>query len=569
MMHRDLTKLSENDYDLVVVGGGIFGVCACWEAVLRGLSVALLEKCDFSHATSANHFKIAHCGIRYLQHGDIYRVRESSHERSALLRIAPHLVSPLPIVIPTYGHGLKGRAVLGTGMLIYDLLTMDRNKGLQKGKKIPRGKFLSKDQMQELFPDIERKSLTGGAVFYEGQIYNPPRMAVSFLRSATEKGLDAANYVEVTGFLKKKDRIIGVSAKDTLSGNELDVKGKIVLNTSGPWAHRLLAKTLDLNVNPKPTFSRDLALVVKKKAKTDFGLAILTKTEDADSILDRGGRHLFIVPWRNYTLIGVWHKVFEHRPENISVTDEELEDLINEINRIYPSMELSINDISMINTGLTLFGSTDKQGNMKMSFGKRSRIIDHKNENRLEGLLTLIGVRATTARGMAEKVINLVCKKLGKNAPKSNTDRIPIYGGDFDNLAKLLSDGCRQYGGRFGDDVIRNLVCNYGSRYTDIFKYSDEKQIAVKEIEASKVLEAEIVHAVKEEMAQKLSDVVFRRTDLGTAGHPGNDALNTCTKIMAHELGWNEQKMKKELDEVITTFQNLRNNVCYNAGGSK
>jgi glycerol-3-phosphate dehydrogenase len=568
-MHRDLTKLSENDYDLIVVGGGIFGVCACWDAVLRGLSVALLEKGDFSHATSANHFKIAHGGIRYLQHGDIYRIRESSHERSALLRIAPHLVSPLPIVIPTYGHGLKGRAVLGTGMLIYDLLTVDRNKGLQKGKKIPRGKFLSREQVMELFPGVESKGLTGGAVFYDGQIYNPPRIAVSFLKSAAEKGLDAANYVEVTGFLKNKNRIFGVAAKDNLSGNELEIRGKVVLNTSGPWAHKLLMETLNLDVTPAPTFSRDLALVVKKEAKTDFGLALTTKTEDADSILDRGGRHLFIVPWRNYTLIGVWHKVFENRPENIAVTDEELEDFINEINRIYPSMELSINDISMINTGLTLFGSTDKQGKMKMSFGKRSRIIDHKNEHRLEGLLTLIGVRATTARGMAERVINLVYKKLGKNAPKSNTDRIPIYGGDFDDLAKLLSDGCLQYGGKFGNDVIQRLVYNYGSRYTDIVKYFNENQMLLKQIDGSKVLKAEIVHAVREEMAQKLSDVVFRRTDLGTAGHPGENALNTCTQIMAHELGWNEQQMKKELDEVITTFQYLRNNVCYSAGGSK
>lgn len=565
-MQRNLTKLSEKDYDLVVVGGGIFGVCACWEAVMRGLSVALLEKGDFSHATSANHFKMAHGGIRYLQHGDIYRIRESSHERSALLRIAPHLVSPLPIVVPTYGHGLKGRAVLGTGMLIYDLLTMDRNKGLQKGKKIPMGKFLSKDQMLELFPDIERKNLTGGAVFYDGQIYNPPRIAVSFLKSAAEKGLDSANYVEVTGFLKNKDRIFGVSAKDRLSGNELEVKGKMILNTSGPWAHRLLTKTLDLDVSPMPTFSRDLALVVNKEAKSDFGLALTTKTEDADSILDRGGRHLFILPWRNYTLVGVWHKVFEHSPENIAVTEEDIEVLISEVNQIYPSMELSINDISMINTGLTLFGSMDKQGKTKMSFGKRSRIIDHKNEHRLEGLLTLIGVRATTARGMAEKAIDLVFKKFGKNAPKSNTDRIPICGGDFDDLSKLLLDGYRHYGGMFENDVIQHLVYNYGSRYTDITRYFKLDQMHTQKIDGSNVLKAEIVHAVREEMAQKLSDVVLRRTDLGTAGHPGENALNTCAQIMAIELGWNEQRMKKELDEVQTTFQNLRNNVYYDSG---
>ena len=565
-MHRNLKKISENEYDLVIVGGGIFGVCAGWEAVLRGLSVALLEKGDFSHATSANHFKMAHGGIRYLQHGDIYRIRESSHERSALLRIAPHLVSPLPIVVPTYGHGLKGRVVLGAGMLIYDLLTMDRNKGLQKGKKIPWGKFIGKDQVLALFPDIEHKNLTGGAVFCDGQIYNPPRIAITFLKSAAEKGLDAANYMEVTGFLKNKDRIFGISARDSLSGNEIEVKGKMVLNTSGPWANRLLSKTLNLEINPEPTFSRDLALVVKKESEHNFGLALTTKTEDADSILDRGGRHLFIVPWRKYTIVGVWHKVFEHHPENIAVTDDELERLINEVNEICPSMALSTNDISMINTGLTLFGSTDKQGKTKMSFGKRSRIIDHKNEHRLEGLLTLIGVRATTARGMAEKVIDLVYRKLGKNAPKSNTHRIPIYGGDFDDIAKLLSDSCRQYKDMFEDDVIQHLVYNYGSKYTDIAKYFKLDQIYARKIDGSNVLKAEILHAVREEMAQKLSDVVLRRTDLGTAGHPGEIALNTCAQIMASELEWNEQRMKKELDDVENTFKNLRNNVYYGSG---
>jgi len=258
--------------------------------------------------------------------------------------------------------------------------------------------------------------------------------------------------------------------------------------------------------------------------------------------------------------------VFEHSPENIAVTEEEIESLIDEINGIYPSMELSIYDISMINTGLTLFGSTDRQGKTTMSFGKRSRIIDHKKDHRLEGLLTLIGVRATTARGMAEKVIDLVCKKLGKNASKANTDRIPIFGGDFDDLTRLLSDACRQYGGKFENDVIQHLVHNYGSRYTDVAKYFKLDQMNTQKIDGSNVLKAEILHAVREEMAQKLSDVVLRRTDLGTAGHPGETALNTCAQIMALEFEWNKQRMIKELDDVENMYKNLRNNVYYCSG---
>ena len=153
-MIRKISALVEKEYDLVIVGGGIFGVCAAWDAVLRGLSVAIVEKRDFSHATSANHFKMVHGGIRYLQHGDIKRIRESSRERSAFLRIAPHLTRPLPIVIPTYGHGIKGKELLALGMMLYDLVTYDRNRGILEERKIPKGKLLSRQEVLKRFPGI-------------------------------------------------------------------------------------------------------------------------------------------------------------------------------------------------------------------------------------------------------------------------------------------------------------------------------------------------------------------------------------------------------------------------------
>src|SRR5262245_13291078 len=146
-VRRNVAALTEQEYDLVIVGGGAFGVCAAWDAALRGLSVALVERGDFCHATSANHFKMVHGGIRYLQHGDVLRLRESSNERRALLRIAPHLVQPLPIVIPTYGHGMQGKALLAAGLRLYDLLAYDRNRGLaDPQRQIPQGRFLSRQE---------------------------------------------------------------------------------------------------------------------------------------------------------------------------------------------------------------------------------------------------------------------------------------------------------------------------------------------------------------------------------------------------------------------------------------
>lgn len=553
-LERNLSVLGRKEYDLVIIGAGIFGVCAAWEAVLRGLSVAIVDKGDFISATSANHFKMAHGGIRYLQHGDIPRVRESSRERSALLRIAPHLVKPLSIVVPTYGHGIKGKVFLGTGVMLYDILTFDRNRGIQKNRIIPKGHFLSRQKVIELFPGIEKKKLTGGAVFCDGQIYNSPRLGMAFLRAAVEKGADSANYVEVNGFLSKNGRICGIKARDVLNKDEFEVRASMVLNTAGPWAHRILKSQLDLEISPKPTFSRDLAFVVKRKIHHDYGIAFSTETKDTDTLVDRGGRHLFAVPWRNYTLIGVWHRVFERSPENIKVTRDEMQEFLDEVNLAFPSIAVSLDDVLMINTGLTLFGSEDRQRNSNLSFGKRSRLIDHAKEHGLEGILTLIGVRATTARGMASKAIDLIIGRLNKIRIKSNTTNTPIWGGDFHSIDDLIEDANRECAEKLMPEIINAMVYNYGSQFREILKYKNENPDWMKPLGNSTVLEAELIHAVREEMAQKLTDVVFRRTDLGAGGYHNQDALKRSAELVANELGWNEERLRQELKETEQMF---------------
>ena len=553
-MKRDISALVNQEYDLVIVGGGIFGVCAAWDAALRGLSVAIIEKGDFAHATSANHFKMVHGGIRYLQHADICRVRESCRERSALLRIAPHLVQPLPIVIPTYGHGKKGRNFLRAGLLLYDILTFDRNQGIQAERRIPRGRCISRQEVLQLFPGIKQRGLTGGAVFCDAQVYNPPRLAISFLRSAVSKGADAANYVEVTGFIQKQHRIIGVKARDLLTENQLEIRGKVVLNTAGPWAHRLLRSGMGLRLNSKPTFSRDLAFVVNRHPITRYAVAFSTKTKDTDTILDRGGRHLFAVPWRDYTLIGVWHVVFNEAPEKIGVTEKELQEFIDEVNEAYPGLSLTLDDILIINTGLTLFGEENRQGRNNMSFGKRSRLIDHNREHHLEGLVTLIGVRATTARGMAEKAVDIIINKLGKRTPKSKTEVMPICGGDIGSFEDFLRDAIKNSPSALNTGKVRALVYNYGSQYQQVLKYVKENPEWIESVGESTVLKAEVILAIREEMAQKLADVVFRRTDLATGAYPGDGTVETCARLMSSEMGWDEDKLNMELEEVKRTF---------------
>ncbi|NEP08246.1 MAG: FAD-dependent oxidoreductase, partial [Okeania sp. SIO4D6] len=239
-MERNLTELTNQVYDVLVIGGGIYGATLAREASLCGLSVALVEKNDFGAATSANSLKTIHGGLRYLQNADFKRMRESIHERTTLMRIAPHLIHPLPVLIPTYGHGLKGKEALSIALAVNDLVSCDRNRLLDQQKHIPNGRVISQKKCLELLPGISTQGLTGGAIFYDAQVYNSERLNISFLRSADQKGATLANYVEVNGFIQNDNRITGVTAIDRLTGNKLDIRGQTFINTSGAWVNKIL-----------------------------------------------------------------------------------------------------------------------------------------------------------------------------------------------------------------------------------------------------------------------------------------------------------------------------------------
>lgn len=565
-MKRDLESISRKKYDLIIIGAGMFGACAAWEAAQRGLSVILLEMGDFSGATSANHLKMVHGGIRYLQHGDVYRVRESVFERSAFLRIAPHLVQPLPVVMPTYGHGMKGKEVLKIGMAIYDLITLDRNKGINDNlRKIPNCYSMKTDEVLNEFPGVEKEGLTGAAVFTDAQMYNPPRLALSFIKSAVNNGSDALNYAKVNDIITRNGKVLGVKVNDLINDNEIEIMGDYILNTSGAWSFNLLKQALNIELKPKPAFSRDAAFVIKSQLNSKYALAVPLKTKDADAILDRGGRHVFIAPWlkRDKTLIGVWHIVWGNSENKLNVQEEELKSFINEVNEAYPSFNLSINDVAFVNTGLTLF-SESTPGSTRMSFGKRSRVIDHEKEHNIKGLLSLIGVRATVARWDSKKVISFIADKLNKKIDSSKTHKEPIWGGEINDFEEFVSDAVVTNKYQLKEDVMRPLLHNYGSKYNDVLSFinvSDENNIL---IQGTNKLKAEIIHAVKNEMALKLDDVLVRRTDLGTDGNPGKEVIANVAKIMADNLNWNSEKTNEEIERCNKLFENYGSEKNYN-----
>lgn len=551
-MRRDISALAERDFDLVVIGGGIYGVSVAWDATLRGLSVALLERGDFINATSANSFRIVHGGIRYLQHADLPRVRESSHERRTLLRVAPHLVEPLPIVIPTYGRGLQGRSAMAAGFRLYDALTFDRNRGIgDSSRRIPGGRLLRPAEVLELFPSLESDGLTGGALFHDGQMYNPTRLGFSFLRSAVERGAVAANYAEVRDLLASGDRVHGVRVRDNLNGDSFEVRAKVVVNAAGPWSEGLLAGRR-LALSPAGTYSRDACFIVRRRPEHRFGLAVPGQTRDPDAIVSRQARHLFVVPWRDVTLIGVWHVVHRAEPDNFTVTADDLEEFIDEINEAHPALDLSIDDVVAWNAGLVLFGD-NAPGARDLSYGKRSRVVDHQKTHGIDGLITAIGVRWTTARTVADKVVRLASRKMGRQAPASGTDTTPAFGGSIEHMPGFMAELARTPPpslAEAGPDVLYRLGRNYGSEVARVARYAESVPGGGDRLGTSDVLRAEVIHAVREEAAVRLGDVVFRRTDLGTAGDPGDEAITECCELMASELGWSDDRRQRELADV-------------------
>jgi glycerol-3-phosphate dehydrogenase len=550
-MPRDLSNLTRGEYDVLVVGGGAAGAAAAREAALRGYRTVLIERQDFGGGTSAHCFKVVHGGIRYIQHLDVPRLRASCRERSILLKLAPHLVKPLPFVIPTYGAAQNSKWFLGAGMLLYDALTADRNASQPDRKRQVRWtKFLSRAETLALFPEVRRERLTGAAVFEDGQMHNPPRLVLAFVTAAQRLGADVANYVEAESLLMRGERVCGVTARDTLTGERFDIRARVVINAAGPWAEGLLNGASPTASRMPGTYSRDACFVVSRQPKADAALALQGATRDADAVLARGGRHLFLVPWRGRTLVGVWHSIVRRDPDNVGMTREELRSYIDEVNASYPGFDLHESEVQRTDFGLVPFGEAAHQGAAQLSFGKQSRLIDHRASDGLDGLITLISVRYTVARIDAERALDLAGAQLGGRRECSRSTSVPLAGGDIESIDGLAAEVQRSRPAWLPIAATESLSANYGCEARQVLARAEAEPGLRRCVVGSTTTLAEVAWAIEKEMAQRLSDVVFRRTGLGTAGDPGVPALTETAAYMQQALGWSHKRTGEELDAV-------------------
>jgi glycerol-3-phosphate dehydrogenase len=548
-MARALAALAGREFDVLVVGGGITGATTAWDAAQRGLSVALLERGDFGGATSAESLKVVHGGVRYLQHLDVVRVRESSRERRALLRMAPHLVQPMPFVVPTYGHGMRGPEILAAAFIILNALTADRNRGLtDPSRRVPAAGIVSRARVLEWFPDINKEGLTGAGVFYDGQMFNPPRLVWAMVRTAARAGAAVANYCDVTALILQGGRVAGVRVEDRLGGEKFEVRARTVVNAAGPYAEALLVRSGVRAVRSVP-FSRDMALVLKRQLVNGRALALQTRYHDPSAVLTRGARHLFLVPWRGKTLVGVNSLVWRDEPDSLRVTEAEVSDFVAEIAEADPKLGLTMDDVALVMAGLLPVEKGDEKGG-DVSFGKRPLVVDNARTDNVQGLVSAISNRYTVARGVAEKAVDLVYQKLGRELRRCRTEITRIHGADFYRFADLVREVAEALPEGVDRSIADRLARDHGSAYGEVLRLARERPELGVTIGGSGILRAEVVHAARSEMVCKLSDAVFGRTGLATAGDPGRAELEECADLVAAQLGWDAARRESELREV-------------------
>ena len=544
-MIRNIENLSNQTYDVLVIGGGIHGAVAAWDAAIRGLSVALIERGDFGGATSQNSLKIIHGGLRYLQDGNLARIRTMARERTTWMNIAPHLVHPLTCLTPTRSKLSRNRLTLGVALTANDIISFDRNCQADLEKILPNGKLISQNILADLLPGYDVCLSTGAAVWHDAQIYNSERLLLDIIISATDAGAEVSNYVEATGFLQKGNQITGARVRDVQSGEVFEIRSKMVLNCAGAWVDTVLE-----NISIQSSYATSVAINVIVD-KVWSGVAAGLPSQPSDGRLPQ---ILFFVPWRDKTMIGTWHIPWISAPDEFSMTEEVLQPFIDEINSAHPPLNLTLENIKHVNWGF-LPVNKENEHKRQVKLTRDGVIIDHQKRDKIQGLTSVLGVKYTTARIVAEKAIDLAFNKLDIKANNCQTHRIPVNGGRINDFNAFMQNAKAESFDILSEETVRHLAYTYGTNYKDILSGIKEQPELAEQIDQnSHVTKAEIIHAIHHEMALTLTDVIQRRTEIGSAGMPSLDTLQKCAELMSGELGWNLEKQTQEIDAVIQKY---------------
>jgi glycerol-3-phosphate dehydrogenase len=508
-----LRALAENEFDVLVVGGGVVGAGAALDAASRGLSVALVEARDWAAGTSSRSSKLIHGGLRYLEQRDFGLVREALKERGLLLnRLAPHLVRPVPFLYPLT-HRVWERAYVGAGVLLYD--------SIGGARALPMHRHLSRRGALELAPALRPDALTGAVRYYDAQV-DDARLVTMIARTAARHGATVLTRVEATEVLRDRGRLTGVRVRDLLSGGEQVVHARRVISAAGVWTDEVRGLDGDEERAKAPfhvRMSKGVHLLVPHdRLRLDVGL--ITRTEKSV---------LFVIPWDRHWIIGTTDTPWDHDPSHPAATRADVDYLLAHVNSVLRE-PLTADDVVGVYAGLRplLDGSGDDTT-------KLSR--EHAVAEPAPGFFVVAGGKYTTYRVMAADVVDAATKGLG--AAPSLTRHLPLHGAV--GYRELLADR-EGLAARSGLAVatVERLLGRYGSAITDVLAMIDrEPRLATPLTGAGEYLAAEIVYAVTHEGALDLEDVLSRRTRVAIE-YPdrGLAAAEEAADLVGEHLGW-------------------------------
>jgi len=542
MLTRDFATAQTKRYDLIVVGGGIYGAAMAWEAVSRGLSVALLEKNDFGHATSANSMKTIHGGVRHLQKLNFLKFRESSNERRALMRIAPHLVTPLKCLIPIQNALTQNRWVMKAALLLNDILSSDRNKDMDCSRHILAAGVMNYEELINKIPSFKDLACTGAGYWYDAQAHNVERLVLSFALSAAKEGATVLNHASVERLITKNSSVDGVMVRDNFSKGSYKLSADTVVDCTGSCS-KLHS---EINNKTKPCFSKAVNLVVRKSL-FPCAVALKVKTDTGAKITNR---QLFITPWRGQSIIGTWYFPVSNGLTDVYPTPPEFETCLQQANMIFPGVHIEPEDIVNVHAGLLPAESfVDKNNEPKLK--NKPSILNASDHGGPQGLFCVSGIKLTTARRVAQRTIDYIFPRIRK----SDSNRRPLYGGDLGQTDAYYKTKKKHHQEKLATNTIDRLIDNYGTNIDLIMDYIEDCPDLGRLVPGSSfLLRAELKFSVDHEMVFTLSDLLLRRVNTGQFEMPKKETIEFCAAFLTEYLDWSENEKTDNIKSLLDSF---------------
>ncbi|WP_018157862.1 glycerol-3-phosphate dehydrogenase/oxidase [Demetria terragena] len=513
-------ELTEREFDVLVIGGGVTGSGVALDAATRGLRTALVEARDFASGTSSRSSKLFHGGLRYLEQLNFSLVAEALKEREMMLtHIAPHLVHPVPFLYPLSHRGWE-RPYVATGLAMYDQMA-------GSSRTVPRQKHLTKGGALNLFPGLKSDALVGAVRYYDGQA-DDARHTMTVARTAAHYGAVVLASAEVVEVLKEANRVVGAIVRDVETDQRYTVSAKVVVNATGVWTDDI-QKMVGGRGQFKVRASKGVHILVDRdRIAGEVGLILRTEKSV-----------LFVIPWDQHWLIGTtdtdWHLDLQHP----AATKSDITYILDHLNEVV-AVPLTEDDIVGVFAGLRPLLAGESEDTSQLSR-------EHAVARSVPGLVSIAGGKYTTYRIMAKDAVDAAAEDIG-DLKESITEQVPLVGADgYAAMMNLKSELARETG--LPEWRVEHLLGRYGSKLHEVLALADEDKTLLQPVKnAEKYLRAELKYAVTHEGALHLTDILARRTRMSIdTKHRGVDAVEETADIVGPVLGWDEATKAREV----------------------